>query len=425
MDALTNIEMEATVLGSILYDNDLVYAAIDTLTADCFFDELHKEIYISIRKLMDEGEKVSPVRLYNKFADVLGKDSKDYIPSLVRFSSPITFKSNIKHLSDLAHRRALSSVCNTALEKLRSFDKQGIEYVSQLIEGATGILAKTSSESITVAQAAENVYKEMTSDIPAYKAKTGLRCIDFATHGGLQRGRVYAFMAAAKCGKTMMATTISGNLNRNGHKHLFVCAEMGASELTQRMLGHRLGVPSSAFHEPSERVQNQLIEEIGVLQRNNNIIFENAPGIEFDELRCLVERHVYKSKIEGFVLDYYQLVSGCEKNGTQAQHLENVANWIHRVCKKHNIWCILLVQTNDQQQVLGSRGLNRACDQGYLIERPLDDKGDPIGTEAWLKMRFSRYTKTYNLGSANNPILQIHRNGTHFEETVREVNYNE
>ncbi len=75
----------------------------------------------------------------------------------------------------------------------------------------------------------------------------------------------------------------------------------------------------------------------------------------------------------------------------------------------------MLVQTNDETKVLGSRGLNRACDQGYLIERPLDEQGDPIGTDAWLKLRFSRYTKTYRIGTKDKPYLELHKNGTHFE----------
>ena len=77
------------------------------------------------------------------------------------------------------------------------------------------------------------------------------------------------------------------------------------------------------------------------------------------------------------------------------------------------------MQTNDQQQVLGSRGLNRACDQGYLLERPLDEQGDPMNANAWLKLRFSRYTKACNLGSESSPCLRIHENGTHFEELDR------
>lgn len=145
-----------------------------------------------------------------------------------------------------------------------------------------------------------------------------------------------------------------------------LCAQMGSHEIIQRMAGQRMRVATNEFMGRNPNVIKKLEDVVGHIK--HNVIFEDVPGVEFEHLKSLIELHVHKNKIEGFILDYYQLVSGCEKNGTQAQHLENVANWIHRVCKKHNIWCVLLVQTNDNQQVLGSRGLNRACDQGYLLE---------------------------------------------------------
>jgi hypothetical protein len=181
------------------------------------------------------------------------------------------------------------------------------------------------------------------------------------------------------------------------------------------MLGHRLGLPTKEFRK---RGNNDLKEKIAneVVRIQGNVIFEDEPGIDFDRLKSLIEKHIHKNQIEGFILDYYQLVSGQRNGQSQAQHLEDVANWIHRVCKKHNIWCLLPVQANDEGKVLGSRGLDRACDQKYMIERPLDNQGDPISSDMWLKMKLSRYTPLAKLGSETAPSLKISENGTHVEE---------
>lgn len=412
---LINVDMEASVLGTILANNDIVYKVLDILTEDCFSEGLHKDIYTCIKKLLEEGEKVSAFRLYNRFSAIFKEENKSYLATLASLASPISFKSDIKHLADLGYRRNLKHLCNITLDKINTFDKGGIACAAELITDATKIITGTSSaSSIGIVEAMDKLYKQMVSDKPIYMAKTGLRLLDEAMGGGIQKGRVYAFMAAPKCGKTMLATMISNNLNDADHKHVFVCAEMGSNEISQRMLGQKLDVPACAFMTKDKALVVKAGEAIGKLK--HNVIFEDVPGVEFDHLKTLIELHVYKNKIEGFILDYYQLVSGCKKGETQAQHLENVANWVHRVCKQHNIWCILLVQTNDEQKVLGSRGLNRACDQGYLIERPLDEQGDPVGSGVALKLRFSRYTKTINLGSVSQPYLEIHKNGTHFEE---------
>ena len=417
MTDLVNIDIEASVLGALLDNNDLLYKVIDILSEECFAEGLHRDIYVCIKKLLDEGERVSPYRLYNRFADILGDANKTYITSLRALAHPITLQSDIKHLTDLAHRRAISSVCMIALDELINFEKAGIEQVANLAARINKILLGMDvNNSVDMLKATDNILQQMKSEKPSYQAKTGLQTVDRGMDGGLQKGRVYAFMAAAKVGKTMMATTISNNLNDSGHKHVFICAEMGSHEIVQRMIGQKMKMPTNVFMTRDQHVIKALEEVMLGIKRN--VIFEDAPGIELDYLKSIIELHVHKNKVEGFILDYYQLVSGCKKAETQAQHLENVANWIHRVCKKHNIWCVLLVQTNDDQKVLGSRGLNRACDQGYLIERPLDEQGDPIGSVAWLKLRFSRYTRTCNFGSATEPCLEVHKNGTHFEERI-------
>lgn len=415
MENLSNSKMEAAVLGTILSNNDLLYKVLDALTENCFSEPVHRDIFVCMKKLMDEGEQISPLRLYNKYATILSDDNKHYIASLTSLHNPVTLKTNVKHLADLAHRRSVHTLCQESMDNVTSFDKTGMEHVGEILTKATSIITSSNSDSaIGMQSAVDIILRDMKAEKPSYMAKTGLKLVDKAMAGGMQKGRVYAFMAAAKCGKTMIATMISNSLNDSGHKHVFICAEMGSGEITQRMLGQRLGVPTSVFLSKDKTVIDKIVTELETLK--NNVIFEDAPGIELEHLKSLMELHVHKNKIEGFILDYYQLVSGCEKNGTQAQHLENVANWIHRVCKRHQIWCLLLVQTNDEQKVLGSRGLNRACDQGYLIERPLDEQGDPKDTTACLKLRFSRYTRTFNLGTPDYPYLKIHPNGTHFEE---------
>lgn len=74
---LSNINMEASVLGSILGNNELLYKVLDILNPECFQEGLHRDIYICIKQLLDLGEPISPFRVYNKFADRLGRTIRD------------------------------------------------------------------------------------------------------------------------------------------------------------------------------------------------------------------------------------------------------------------------------------------------------------------------------------------------------------
>lgn len=408
---LYNIEMEASVLGTFLGNEDILLRLIDQVTPESFFEPLNQDIFRYMQELVESGDKISPYRLYNKYQAELGEENKHYISSLMGRARPVAIKDNVTFLNELHHKRRLQQICTTAIEHVND-DKETNAIAGNLVDDVMQIITGTDRQDKTMMTTLEEIYEQVSSATPAYKAKTGLRVVDIGTGGGLQKGRVYCFMAAAKQGKTMIAATISNNLNDNGHKHLYVCAEMGAMELVQRMLGQRMGIAADSFAMPSSELKNAVGAKIP--QIKNNVFFEDEPAIDFETLKRVIIKYVFKHKIEGFILDYFQLVSGQQRHETQAQHYENIANWVHQICKKYNIWCILLAQTNDDGQVLGSRGINRACDQGYLLERPVDSNNDPKGNHAWLKMRFSRYTKIHNLGNAKDPSLLLHENGTHF-----------
>lgn len=421
MFELENPQLEMSVLGALISNSDLFYKVSDILTPDCFTKPFLEKMFECFKTLHEETGKVNHLQLYHHFAkitDNTGEELKQNIVDIVTSSTGMValgVRSHAKILVDLQQKRLLKAMFAKLERSIFDSEKDATTVAAEAISEATKVISHGAKDSsLGIREAFEGIYQVISSPEPSYKARTGLKPVDIGMAGGMQRGRVYAFLAAAKVGKTLLATTISNNLCDNGFKHLFVCAEMGSNEICERMLGQRLFLPTRSFRE---RKDNQLKELVAdqIVKLQNNVIFEDEPGIEFDRLKAVIEKHVHKNKIEGFILDYYQLVSGQERHQTQAQHLEEVANWVHRVCKKNNIWALLLVQTNDLGQVLGSRGLDRACDQKYTIERPLDKQGDPIGNTAWLKMKASRYTPLLKLGDENNPSLRIHPNGTHFE----------
>lgn len=416
---LFNHQLERSVLGSIINNDSLFIKVMDTLHREVFDCEVNSRLFHCIKEEFLENNSISKLKLLHRFTDVkdnTGELLKDnFVEICSSYANPLGIVDQVKTLVDLQQRRQLKKICEDALGEVQT-EKPSLDLASQILSQATNVISSVALDNSTTLQNEfEGLYNQAKEGVEQSGSKTGLGMLDMAMDGGLQKGRVYAFIAKAKCGKTMLATTISNALCDNETKHAFICAEMGSREVSTRMLGQRLGMPTEAFkRKQTASVLDMMAKE--VIKVKDNVIFENEPAIELDKLKALIEKHVYKNQIEGFVLDYYQLVTGTKSGQSQAQHLEDVANWIHRVCKKHNIWCFLLVQANDEGQVLGSRGIDRACDQKYMVERPLDEQGDPINSDMWLKMKLSRYTRLFDLGHRAQPTLRIAYNGTHIEE---------
>ncbi len=53
---LYNTDLEASVIGAILGNNDVLYKVIDVLSPECFLEGLHRDIFISIKDLLELGE---------------------------------------------------------------------------------------------------------------------------------------------------------------------------------------------------------------------------------------------------------------------------------------------------------------------------------------------------------------------------------
>ncbi len=255
---------------------------------------------------------------------------------------------------------------------------------------------------------------DLKSDTKPYP--TRYNKLDTAMMGGLYPGKSYGFAARKKTGKTILAGSISHNLNEKGVRHLFICGEMSPTEVHKRTLGRLLNVKSGAFYgKQSDNIGLQKgIAEIAVASKRNTI-YKNAPGLTFEDLKRYVLLARMQKKITGFILDYWQLVGGKRKGQSTAEHLDEVAQWIADTCRKYDLWSIVMAQINQEGNTRGSEGIHLAFDQVYDLRAPDDDAGR---AERWLDMSGTRYTPWRSVGSATNPGFYLNEYGPHFSETA-------
>ena len=70
--------------------------------------------------------------------------------------------------------------------------------------------------------------------------QTGIEKLNQAMEGGMYAGKLYGIVGRKKMGKTMLAGTISTNLQQSGVKHLYLALEMGSEEIHQRNMARML-----------------------------------------------------------------------------------------------------------------------------------------------------------------------------------------
>jgi len=419
-----SIQLEFNILGAIVNDNRLL-DALSFLDETQFYSQQHSAIFSAMKALRESGEPITPftVRLdesNSKLADEAGGVTR-YLGSAMAsgrlLMNPV---EEARILTKLAQKRAFISSCQRYAESAANeFDQTSAEEYAALLGSDLEKIIRTGGvndfvDDFTVTEA---ILEDLKDHRQPYS--TGLRALDETMGGGLYPGRSYGFAARKKVGKTVLASTISCNLNLQGVKHLFICAEMSAKEIHQRNLSRLTDTYPSEFrndHRNSSGFQ-QSIAEVAVASKRC-ILYHNAPGLTFSELKRIAASAVFSHGIKGLILDYWQLVGGKEGTGSTSEHLDEVAQWIADFGRKHGIWTITMAQINQQGNTRGGEGIRLAFDQVYQI-RGMQSEDDPEAEDIsvparWLEMMDTRYTAWGNVGDATSAGLRMSDKGPFF-----------
>lgn len=417
---ITDLPAEESVLSTILSNPGLVWSAAG-LKPEHFASPLNGRIFTAIQQTAQQGRDFDPLTINRLLAgdrDMMAEDGpgESYIfdlASSIGVGRAGLLAEHCKTLADLHHRRALV----TAAEKLRNdaltINGTTPEEMRAEFETTLADIRTDADETMTGRQVLQRAAARMAVRAPSIS--TGMTCLDEAMGGGIYPHRTYAFQAMNKAGKTALLSTISYNLNVRGHRHAYLAAEMGSDQISMRMVARSTGIPNMKFLTRPREMYRHVME--AAASNPDNIVWSDMPGASFPTLRARVSSILRREKIEGFILDGWQLIGGREKSKSLEEHLREVAQWCADFANKHGIWCIISAQINDDGFGFGSRrGLEMACDQVYVLHR------DPDGQNAWMEQRATRYTPRLNVGSELHRPLFFNDIGPYFEDFLTKPN---
>lgn len=402
-----DMEAEQMVLGTIMATNE-AFHHIGLLKEYHFFYRQHQRLFSIISGLMLQGDAVTPITVRHHLTEQDREKLPDkYLANLVAISTQSfnNIRASADIVMEMANRRRLRWACSQVVAMRESDASEISKILAEAIEDVTqGQNAKRMRDGRAVTT---SLIERLSK--PIERTSTGLMRLDTALGGGLRRGQAYGFMAEYGNGKTMIAGTISQNLDKDKKRHLFIAAEMGDEEIHARSLARDLGISYNELE--SEDLDPRVLSEAAYigLRHESSVIYQSQPFLTFDMLKQIVASAVATKNIEGVILDYWQLVRGW-KAGNKTEHLDEVADWIAAAAKSYNIWFVVLGQLNRDGNVRGGDGALMAFGNLFFIQRP--DKTQPY---AWLEAKKVRHTRFMNVGSENSPALEI-VNGTHFKE---------
>lgn len=406
-----NLEMEYALIGAVLLRNELMAKVADLSPGD-FYSLQHADIWQAIEQLYRKGENISPFTILPLLQKPeIMENPLRYIGLAIAASNsilPSFITEHVKYLVELSQRRELASTCSMLSQS--SLDAS--EMASHMSKSAEKVIfARPVDDFEDNYQVTDRILSNLKD--PRKPHSTGIAPLDEAMGGGLYAGKSYGFAARKKIGKTMLAGTISHNLNMAGVKHCFICGEMSPDEIQERILARMVGFFPSAFKSgfgKTENFETRIAECARAMPRN--MIFKNAPGLTFDDLKTIYTAAIDYHGVKGIILDYWQLVGGKPKHQSEAAHYDDVAQWVADYSRKRGIWTIMMAQVNQEGNTRGGEGIRLAFDQVYNLKAPEDD---PSRSGRYLEMMETRYTPWRNIGTDITPKLHLNEKGLFFE----------
>ena len=411
-------EIEQALLGAILVNGEALFMVGD-LRPQHFAEPLHQRIFQAMLDRNGRGEAIDFITMARQFAadpSIAASGNPKYLSQLAGYASRVIRPADYAREITLAYSaRAMLEIFQQAAHRIAAQDEPPDLIAAQVASSLEKLTTETDRQFI---QSSYDVGTQIIQDLKddVRPDSTGIAKLDEAMGGGLYPRKVYGVAARMKVGKTTLGATISHNLVQQKVPHMYVCLEMSAKEIYERMLCRAMDCYGNAFkseYGKSDQFAGKLVN--AVHGQRGYLSFWDAQGATFDEIKQKLTVAVKKLGIKGFILDYWQLVKGQEKGQSEASHLDAVAQWLAEFCRRNNVWSVTMAQINQQGNTRGSEGIKLAFDQIYQL-RAMGEAEDESLPDRWLEMMATRYTKWANIGSETQPGLTLVEKGVYFEQ---------
>ncbi len=376
LDQFENIDAELAIIGCLLWDNRTYEKIADFLSEDHFTDPNNKNIFATIKRLLDKNILVTPITLKN-YLDDNNEDNIDNLSYLnkIKDSSPSTQNAYqyAKLLYDLHIKRSLIGIGNTIIQETLSNDNnlEGIE----LIESAENDLynlsqtgnadRKHSMFGEALKSAIDIIDQSYKRDGKIAGITSGLKDLDKKL-GGLHKSDLIIIAGRPSMGKTSLGTNIAFNaakkykekkdefgnkIAEDGGKVAFFSLEMSSEQLATRVLAQESKISGDKMRKAELNKEDfKKIAKVSSSLEQLNLIIDDNPILTIPSLRARSRRLKRLYDIDLIIIDYLQLMSGSQngRNDGRVQEISEITRGLKAIAKELNIPIIALSQLSRQ-----------------------------------------------------------------------------
>lgn len=408
-----NLDVEASLLGSLLIDSDAFLKISDVIQSDDFYDERHRMIFSAMRSLYDRRSPIDILTLSEQLKSDSRLDLIGGASYLTELTNTVPTAAHLEQYAEIVADKAIRRRLISASQDIASVSFDENKSLQELIEEAETRLFNVSQkhvkQDITSLESILGDSFDRLDDLHRNKGgirgiPTGLKDLDKLL-AGLQRSDLIVIAARPSMGKTALMLNMALDIATKAKQGsvLYFSLEMSKEQLVDRLLAAEAGVDAWKLRT-GEGLTDQDFERLsaGMGELAEAPIFiDDTSGITVSDLRTKARRLHHQHPLAAIMVDYLQLMSGGSRFASSAnrvQEISEISRSLKILARELNVPIVAASQLSRSVEsrnppipqladLRESGSIEQDADIVAFIYRPhyYDDNADPNITELHIK----------------------------------------
>ncbi len=349
-----NVEAEQAVLGAMMLDHNAVIAAMEKLTPNDFYREVHRIIFEAMEHLHHDNKEIDVITLPEELRRMKKLDDVGGIEYILSLPNLVATAANIEYHANIVAEKALARNLITTCTDLTAAAYDGEKEPEDLLDDAERRILQLSENKnrgdfspvgAVVEETLDKITKLYENKAGLTGLPTGFRDLDRMT-SGLQPSDLILVAARPSMGKTAFTLNIAQNVGVRQHKTVaFFSLEMSQEQLVQRILCQISHIDSQKLRTGqlnSDEEWTRLTDACDKLYQAP-IYIDDTPGISVAEMRSKARRLKSEHGLDLIVVDYLQLMQGRNAESRQ-QEISEISRSLKALARELKVPLIALSQ---------------------------------------------------------------------------------
>jgi len=408
------LEVERSLLGSLLIDKEAINKVADSLRPEDFYQRGHQIIYEAVMALFDKREPLDLLSLSNKLEEMGHLENIGGLAYLTSLANSVGTSAHILSYAKIVQRKKMLRDLIDAAHHIIGISANEDGDVEDLLDEAEKKLFSVSQKSLTknflrlgstLDEAMNRILNQGDGNLRGQK--TYFAGLDDKL-GGLQKSDLIVLAARPSVGKTAFAINIALNVARDNVPVGIFSMEMSLDQIVDRLIAAQSGV--SLWKLRTGKLGEELQETTRACEELKELplFIDDSPSPNILQMRAMARRLQAEHGLGLLVVDYLQLMSSRRNYDSPVQQVTEISRGLKGLAKELNIPIIAVSQ------------LSRAVEQRDGHRPRLSDLRDSgsIEQDADLVMFIHREDKIRDRDKLNPDqintaqlIIAKHRNG--------------